>query len=476
MKKLTLMLVVVMLLISATAVFADTTYDYEWNGKNGLDSEDCSKVGEDGRTPAGWIHWVFTDKDPATTAKLTLDGTGSGVYDPTKPGQWYTPYFELDGLTAVVTLPVPSDGHLTISDYCPGGYEDLDVKKTVVTTFTRTHDWSIEKSVTPAAFYLYTNGSGDGKATWSIDVTYEDFEDSDWNVSGVITIENIGTLDAVITDVEDVLAGSEIPADCSLTFPYTLPVGETVTCTYDEDGYVTGNNVVTVTTERDTYSDIKPVVWGAPTSEVNKTVTVVDESDLFGTVTLGTVTAPNDKTFTYSKDFAWKDYGQDDCGDYKYNNTAKIIGDGDLVLDFDTAELIVKVQCFIFETAYAKGEGATCFIPTFSNWGWTNFIASGSYTMPLYAAAGQCDTSKGTLVGSVTVNYVNGFVGFGYNVDPGYMLKETHAYAGEEMFPMDKKGKATVAPGAYYNLGGFTGDIWVIAHAVVGIPDPNFGP
>jgi hypothetical protein len=59
------------------------------------------------------------------------------------------------------------------------------------------------------------------------------------------------------------------------------------------------------------------------------------------------------------------------------------------------------------------------------------------------------------------------------------MIEETHVYAGYDMYPKMKVGKKlvdTVAPGAYYNTGGFTGQVYVIAHAVVGMPDPNFGP
>ncbi len=132
----------------------------------------------------------------------------------------------------------------------------------------------------------------------------------------------------------------------------------------------------------------------------------------------------------------------------------------------------------MYETAYAKGDGATCFIPTFKNWGWTNLISPGTYEMDLWAGAAQCDTSKGTLVGSVTVTYgSDGYVTADYNVGTPYILEETHVYAGYEMFPMDKKGNPTVAPGAYSNASPFDGrDVYVIAHAVVGIPDPNFGP
>jgi hypothetical protein len=67
-----------------------------------------------------------------------------------------------------------------------------------------------------------------------------------------------------------------------------------------------------------------------------------------------------------------------------------------------------------------------------------------------------------------------------YNVGSPYLLEETHVYAGTTMFPKVKQGKNTVftvAPGLYTNNGPFDGSqVYVIAHAVVGIPDPNFGP
>ena len=145
------------------------------------------------------------------------------------------------------------------------------------------------------------------------------------------------------------------------------------------------------------------------------------------------------------------------------------------------ATLKVNVQSFIYETAYTKGDPATCFIPTFRNWGWTNPIGPGTYEMDLWAAAGQCDTSKGTLVGSVTVVYgADGYVNVTYNVDSPYILKETHVHAGYDMFPQQQRGRRTVntvAPGQYYNADPFDGSqVYVIAHAVVGMPDPNFGP
>jgi hypothetical protein len=252
-------------------------------------------------------------------------------------------------------------------------FEELDVSKTVDTSFKRTHDWSIEKFVETENDYeldgvpkiwLYIDGSGDETATWYIDVTYEGFEDSDHHVSGEITIVNTGTLDAEITDIEDVLGGTTIDVDCGEDFelPYTLPVGETLTCTYveDVDGEIEGNNVVTVTTERDVYDATEPIEWGEPDPELHAVVEVKDLSELFGLELLGTLDAAEYEKgavihFDYDKDFAYEDYGQEECGSFEYENTAEVVGDEDEVLDSADALLKVNVQCLIFQgdTAWA---------------------------------------------------------------------------------------------------------------------------
>jgi len=379
--------------------------------------------------------------------------------------------------------------------------EELTVTKTVETYFERTHEWDIDKTVETQfghtigededpKIWLYTDGSGDETATWYVDVTYEGSEDSGYNISGIITITNTGGVAANITEVVDELCGTPIEVhwvdedDEPVYFPYILEVGETLEGTYSVDYYCEGFNIVTVTTERAVYtSEEVDVAWGDPDVEINKTVTIVDDSELFGEVELGTVTEPNDAQFTYEYDFAYEDY--DECGAFTFDNTATIVETG----QYAEATLKVNVQCVEYETAYAKGEDAICFIPTFSNWGWTNPVSwNSTVEMDLWAAAGQCDTDNGTLVGTVTVVYdEDGYVTVEYNLFAGYTLEETHVYAGTTMFPQVRRGRSTVdtvAPGQYYNAGPFEYDedaeewplVYVIAHAVVGIPDPYFGP
>ena len=143
------------------------------------------------------------------------------------------------------------------------------------------------------------------------------------------------------------------------------------------------------------------------------------------------------------------------------------------------------------ETAFAyNDEFATCFIGAdfdgdgvddgFNRWGWSNgALAEGSYTFDIYAGAGQCDLSKGTYVGQLTVDYSNGVANVTFTTFSLYNMVETHLYVGNE--PLARNGEYTVAPGQYptihgelanvtsdsYTVSGLSGDIYVVAHATV---------
>ncbi len=138
------------------------------------------------------------------------------------------------------------------------------------------------------------------------------------------------------------------------------------------------------------------------------------------------------------------------------------------------------------ETAYANGEGegnslsTLCFLDISNkqgnNWGWTNKIGPGTYDWPIYAGAGQCDISKGTDVGNLNVVYSDGAVTITYQIDPEYVLGETHVWVGEDpnLLPKKNGGKWNSAPGQF-NYNGMTtvtvtdlsGDIWIAAHSGV---------
>ena len=152
------------------------------------------------------------------------------------------------------------------------------------------------------------------------------------------------------------------------------------------------------------------------------------------------------------------------------------------------------------ETAFAFGDDpyAACFIGAdfegdgvddgFNRWGWSNgTLSAGTYTFEIYAGAGQCDRSKGTLVGTLSIDYDGSTATVTFDMTETdattgvpYNLVETHLYVGSKPLAIDGNGNYTVAPGQYPTIHDelanvssdsytvtVSGDIYVVAHATV---------
>jgi hypothetical protein len=152
-----------------------------------------------------------------------------------------------------------------------------------------------------------------------------------------------------------------------------------------------------------------------------------------------------------------------------------------------TFTISIGIDCgysAICETAYAyHADYATCFLDMgFARWGWTNGpLEPGYYQFELWAGAAQCDTSQGTDVGWLTVDYDGSTAVVTYNVYAGNYMTATQLYVGNDPLPEDPWGNETVAPGQYpykhehlsnvttdsYTVTGLSGDIYVVAHADV---------
>jgi hypothetical protein len=511
MKKLTLILAIAMLVISVTAVIANTPsaptsvggvvpYIVDDPGPGGNVS--CSLLGyefssgkvdypfDDGEfypgidvtvTSGTYVAWTSTFPIGAVVVKGSNDANVY-EYDPASLGD--------SGLAAPLNA---SGGPAGLSNltFCWNENEDFEmlyVSKTVDTSFTRTHNWEIDKAVSTELGYqhndlpkiwLYTNGSGDETATWTVDVTYKGYTDSVFLVYGDITIENTGTLDAVITDVADYLAGEVIDVTCDEDLPYTLLVGDTLTCSYSEavDGFIEGFNIAEVTTELDVYSsDEVEIIWGDPTTVVNETINVKDLSDLFGEVTLGTVTAPNDGQFTYTKDFAYSDFTE--CGDFVYDNTATIVETGQSA----DATLLVNVQCFVFEgeTAWAANGNVALQLP-YPGSNWATYVEYAPKTTTLFAG-------RTIPVGTVSFSAVSSKkVTITVNLDSPWQFEAV----AENLKVQDYKNAPTSSPSpglfahkkscdAAFSSCSITvpANKFYGVHVEVGqwVPDPNFGP
>ena len=240
--------------------------------------------------------------------------------------------------------------------------EELTVTKTVETSFVREHEWNIDKSIRTdnghllctvhALIHLYEDGSGDEYAYWTIDLEYKDYINRDLKIWGDITIVNTGPSDAVITGVDDMLNGITATVNCPVEFPSTLPMGETLVCTYKAyvDTMIEGYNVVTVTTERDVYTGKAPIIWGEPAEELYKTVNVMDEAFLrFPDVKyreFGPVTAES-KQFTYKEWVSYEEFsglcgeGAPENQHWWWHNRAWIVETGQEAY----ASLVLHIDC-----------------------------------------------------------------------------------------------------------------------------------
>jgi hypothetical protein len=176
----------------------------------------------------------------------------------------------------------PSDG-----DYkSDSGFEEwkvkrypfLDVTKTAATTFTRTFEWTIDKSVTPDSWAIFDGDSG--TSDYTVDLTKGAGTDSDWAVSGTITIENPSEQDATIVSVDDVVSGAgAATVICGVAFPYVLPEGDTLVCTYSKslsDGTDRTNTATATLVDGPVFMGDAAVTFGSPTTLVNDTVHVTD--------------------------------------------------------------------------------------------------------------------------------------------------------------------------------------------------------
>lgn len=94
------------------------------------------------------------------------------------------------------------------------------------------------------------------------------------------------------------------------------------------------------------------------------------------------------------------------------------------------------------ETAFAKGDRSFVDLGlTKSRWGWqVGPLDEGTHQAELWAGAGKNDTSKGALVGTLTVEVSGRQVRVTYETEAGNRLMETHLYVGT-------KDVQTISPG-----------------------------
>ena len=217
------------------------------------------------------------------------------VYNPPAPSMGDT------GLHAPINSSNGNPFGLSHLEFCYS--PALTVTKTANATYTRTFDWSIDKTVNPEILNMYRNDSG--TVQYTVQVTKDDGTDSNFAANGTITIANNSGFPATVTGVTDSISGiaAPVPVVCPVLFPYVLANGASISCTYSSSLPNAQDRVNTATVTTDPQgvvnggSGTAAVDFGAPTSVLNDSINVTD------TVQGSLGSANDDRTFSYSRTF-----------------------------------------------------------------------------------------------------------------------------------------------------------------------------
>lgn len=233
----------------------------------------------------------------------------------------------VDNTATFTTDDSETDGSASTQVTVCGGV-DLTVSKTAATAFTRTYDWSIRKSADKTRV---EQKNGTATFNYTVDATSTGSVDSAWTVSGTISVTNPNDWQRVDANLADALDSAACTVTGgSVTVEPRGTASAAYSCTFASAPAADGTNTATATwdgtaarTAGSSAVGTAAYAFGAPTTEVNKTVTVTDTFN-GTTTTLGSLTAPASQSFTYSHTVPNAVGGQ--CT--AYNNTAVITETG----------------------------------------------------------------------------------------------------------------------------------------------------
>ena len=218
----------------------------------------------------------------------------------------------------------------------------LVVSKTAAPHFTRTHNWTLTKTVSPSSLNLFNGDSGDVGYTVSAQEDLTPPVDSFFTISGTVTISNPWPVAANIASIADQLSdGTVVTLSCATG---TLAAGSSENCSYSQaisTAIAAGDsrtNTVTVTTAPGSQvsggSASATATFATPTTENRTSITVSDSDSSFGPWTFSASGSTQ-----YGKTFNCAGQGSQRTFSYDFGNT---------VTDqySDSASANVHVDCY----------------------------------------------------------------------------------------------------------------------------------
>ncbi|HEX4980975.1 MAG TPA: DUF11 domain-containing protein, partial [Ilumatobacteraceae bacterium] len=212
----------------------------------------------------------------------------------------------------------------------------LSVEKDATTTYDRDFDWSIVKSVDPETADLFDGQTAD--FDYTIDVTKSDPIDSNFAVSGDITITNPADIAADISDITDTISGGfgEVAVDCGGAT--SVPANDSLVCSYstalpNNDDRTNSVDVVAYGT---TYNATAGITWGDPTNVTDNSDSV---DDTINDGDFGPFETSDSHDYTETYDCSGVEYA-DGVGTKEIPNTATLVDDG------DSSDALVTITCY----------------------------------------------------------------------------------------------------------------------------------
>lgn len=257
----------------------------------------------------------------------------------TSPTRWRMPRLAMIAGVVALVGPAAAVAHEDnpVHPEHPSG-SHVTVTTGAHTALTRTHTWTIDKTVSSSALTLATGESS--TVTYTVTVNASS-TDSDHRVFDGILIDATAPVDvtAVSSSVSPGIAGT---VTCPTAFPFQVPF---VVCGYTANLPDAAPRTHTATvTLADGSTASGSVAFDFSTAEVTEENACVDVTDSFAG-SLGVVCAGVDalpKTFTYTRTIG----PHAECGEFTYTNTATATTQGaHPVTVSDGASVLVTVPC-----------------------------------------------------------------------------------------------------------------------------------
>jgi hypothetical protein len=344
---------------TATASLQNYAYKYD-NTKSALGVKDYSGSASVTFTPT-----VVHDSVTVSDDKYTISDPTTSV---TKTWGYYGnfgPYAESDvGSPKVITNTVTlkdstteeqldqDDATVTVN------VNKLTVTKTADTSFTRTYDWSITKVADPTTWNLFVGDKAQSKYT--VTATKLDPVDSDFGVSGTITISNPASV-PVTVDVADAMGTTTVTVyktDTPVT-QVTVPAKSSVLLSYEVSPSTGTNQVNTASATMKTYSYNFEKVPTELSTYTYEGTAKVDFSKATITTVHDSVTVSDDKYTitdpTTSVTKTWTYYG--DFGPYSESavGTPQVITNTVTLKDSTTEEQLDEDDATVTVNVYYLG-------------------------------------------------------------------------------------------------------------------------